>query len=156
MTSIERNAFSGCTSLKLVKLPNGLKRIGYGAFMDTAIESITLPETLETIENHAFKGCQLKTFTIPKCVLKLPWESLPSSLVKLVIPEDFKKFEDYCCPEALKIVYCHAKSPQFAFSFFLNGLCHYNDLEIHVPQGCKSAYENSDWNRDRITIIDDL
>lgn len=51
-------AFSNCTGLKTVSLPNGVKSIGMSAFADCKIlENIQLPENLERIDGSAFYAC---------------------------------------------------------------------------------------------------
>ena len=54
---IEDYAFRNCTSLTSVKLLDGVSYIGYDAFKNTAITSISLPSTLTQIEDNAFGGC---------------------------------------------------------------------------------------------------
>ena len=70
LTDIERSAFSGCSQLSSIKLPNGLKAIRTDAFfMCYQLKEITLPEGLETIEGSAFLYCNsLKTFHVPASV----------------------------------------------------------------------------------------
>ena len=54
--------FSSCSELKTVSLHPGLKTIGVGAFIRTALETVTLPSTVETIKHDAFKNIsQLKS-----------------------------------------------------------------------------------------------
>ncbi|MCR5805585.1 MAG: leucine-rich repeat domain-containing protein, partial [Oscillospiraceae bacterium] len=66
-------AFSGCTSLKSITIPAGVRTIDEAAFEScTALESVTLNEGLEKIDRWAFLGCtSLKTITIPKSVTGL-------------------------------------------------------------------------------------
>ena len=93
ITSIGKNAFSDCTSLKTVVMANSvetikdfafcncewiktiifsnsLKSIGYSSFMFCeAIKSLDLPESIEIIEESAFDFCtDLKTVYIPKSI----------------------------------------------------------------------------------------
>lgn len=54
LKSIGVNAFSGCTSLKSVVLPDGLQTIGYASFSyDTALESVTIPDTVTQVGAYA-------------------------------------------------------------------------------------------------------
>ena len=58
VTSIGNSAFSGCTGLESITLPEGVTSIGYSAFFNcSSLTSITLPENVTNIENEAFKGC---------------------------------------------------------------------------------------------------
>ena len=57
VTEIGKNAFSG-TRLRKVVLPNGLKKIGAGAFAECEkLSSITIPASVTSIEEYAFMSC---------------------------------------------------------------------------------------------------
>lgn len=64
---IDYSAFTGCSTLVELILPNALKEIGVGAFRSCKnLETITLLEGLETIDNSAFGYCSsLKTDKLP-------------------------------------------------------------------------------------------
>lgn len=51
ITSIEENAFEGCTNLTTVILPGSLKHIGRNAFVDCkSLKTTVLPESISAIE----------------------------------------------------------------------------------------------------------
>ena len=60
-------AFSGCTGLTSVTLPDGVTRIEEFAFSDcSGLVSVTLPDSVKIIKEQAFKGCSsLSSITIP-------------------------------------------------------------------------------------------
>lgn len=64
---IGSNAFNGCSSLKSIELPVRLQKIGFNAFYScTGLSSIEIPNSVTTIEGFAFNNCSgLKTITIP-------------------------------------------------------------------------------------------
>ena len=66
-TSIGESAFSGCSGLTSITLPEGVKTIGNSAFAGcSGLTSITLPRTVTSIGNSAFAGCSgLTSITIP-------------------------------------------------------------------------------------------
>lgn len=72
ITTIQSNAFSGCTALTKVELPESLKSIGSGAFENcTSLKNITLPSALKTLSGEAFMGCtELRKIEIPETVTK--------------------------------------------------------------------------------------
>lgn len=54
VTEIQDFAFGSCAKLKKVTFPNGLKKIGEGAFAHTALETLDLPDRLTAIGTGAF------------------------------------------------------------------------------------------------------
>ncbi len=67
---IENRAFSDCTALAEIKLPDGIKYIQEEAFKNcTTLHSMTLPRWLEELESNAFEGCTgLETVVLSKNV----------------------------------------------------------------------------------------
>lgn len=65
--TIPDNCFSGCSSLKVFQMPAAVKSIGFKAFYNTDIESITLPEGIQKIGKEAFY-CQ----HLAEVVMKAP------------------------------------------------------------------------------------
>lgn len=64
VTDIYDCAFEGCTNLKDVHLPKSVNIIGYSAFRDTGIETLTIPCSWVRIDGGAFKYCKhLKSVT---------------------------------------------------------------------------------------------
>jgi len=64
-------AFPSAYPYKHFSVPKGTKVIGYGAFMDSRIETIHLPDGLEVIETWAFQGSKIKSFEMPDSVTKV-------------------------------------------------------------------------------------
>ncbi len=67
VTSIEANAFYGCTGITGVTIPNSVTRIGSGAFAECSnLISATLPNNITIIDDLVFSDCKsLKNITIP-------------------------------------------------------------------------------------------
>ena len=63
-------AFSGCSALKYVRIPEGVVSINAFAFSGcNSLVSIVLPESLRQIGSDAFSGCQkLSVLSIPQNV----------------------------------------------------------------------------------------
>lgn len=59
-------AFSGCSALGAVSLPNGTSVVGYSCFRDSSISSITVPDSVSTIKGAAFYNCyNLSSVALP-------------------------------------------------------------------------------------------
>ena len=91
VTSIGKNAFSGCENLKSITIPEGVTSIGGNAFGGcSSLTSITIPEGVTSIGKYAFDGCEnLKSITIPEGVTSIEDETFQwcSSLMSITIPK---------------------------------------------------------------------
>lgn len=72
LETIVRTAFSD-SGVTTIELPDSLKTIGYGAFMNChGLKSMTIPSGVETIGEDAFLNCRyLKTISIPASVTSI-------------------------------------------------------------------------------------
>ncbi len=62
VTVISLNAFSGCENLASVSFPNGLKEIWDSAFCECiSLRSVSFPDSLKRIGSHAFENCVMFT-----------------------------------------------------------------------------------------------
>ena len=67
VTSIGAGAFSGCIALKNIKVPEGVTSIGGNAFSGCSnLTFITIPQNVISIGDQAFNGCKLRNLLI-KC-----------------------------------------------------------------------------------------
>lgn len=73
VTVISRRAFFGHSSLKEIKLPEGVTEIGRDSFRDcSSLEKIDLPESVKKIGEDAFMGCSsLHEIQLPNSVTKI-------------------------------------------------------------------------------------
>lgn len=99
ITEIPDYAFLGCTSLKKVVLPEGLKKIGVQAFSGcNRLCEIYLPSSLEDIGSNAFAYCsELKEVTFPSSLKHIGHNafSFCTSLRSVWLPDSIAELESY-------------------------------------------------------------
>ena len=65
IAAIGDNAFSSCTSLTSINIPDGIISIGEDAFWGcTSLTSVTIPDSVTSIGDSAFRGCTSLTSVI--------------------------------------------------------------------------------------------
>lgn len=69
---IAEYAFSGCTKLQSVVIPNSLHKISNWAFANSGIRKIMIPESVSEIGDYAFDGCTyLYDVDVPNTVIDI-------------------------------------------------------------------------------------
>ncbi len=114
LRAIDGEAFAGDTLITRIRVPEGVERIGAGAFRDcAALEEITLPVSLADIDETAFDGCvRLKTVrtvcSTPACQWALKrgyavWDALTGQRITPFVHDKRLEDED-AAQDALQIV----------------------------------------------------
>lgn len=70
LTEIGEEAFSGCSAIRSINIPDSVTRIGSLAFSDcSSLASITIPDGVTKISDHTFFRCSaLASITLPDSV----------------------------------------------------------------------------------------
>ena len=99
MTSIGRYAFSGCSGLTSVEIPNNVTTIGDGAFQNcTGLTSVEIPNSVTSISKYAFDGCSgLTSVEIPNSVTSIGESAFSgcSGLTSVTIPNSVTSIGEY-------------------------------------------------------------
>ena len=95
--SIEGYAFSGCTSLTSFTIPESVTSIGTGVFSDcTSLKSVTISNNIKSIPTLTFSGCTaLASVSIPESVTSIRDQAFSSctALTSVSIPESVTSIE---------------------------------------------------------------
>ena len=104
VTAIGNFAFSSCTYLRNVTIPQSVTSIGKGAFLSChKLTNVTIPQSVTSIGGYAFEFCdELTNVTIPEKVEKIEEGTFAScfSLKSITLPAGLTSFQNalFCSP----------------------------------------------------------
>lgn len=159
VTSIGEGAFFHCTSLESVNIPTGVTSIGVGTFNDCqSLSSITIPSGVTSIVDSAFYNCtSLTSITIPNSVTSIDYNAFGGceSLESITIGNGVTSisYGAFGGCDNLQSFTIYATTPPE----LIEGCIEIpNDAPIYVPSASVDAYKAADgWSdfEDRIQAI---
>ena len=159
-------AFQGCYSLKKISIPNTVERIDRLAFSGCYnLKEIAIPNSLTNMVEMSFSGCGITSATIPDGITSIRHHTFSRcpNLSSVVIPSSVKEIEYlafYLCESLTSVTSLSPILPVIITdetygnsAFEESG---YTKATLHVPVGCKAAYEQAPYWKDFLNIMDDI
>ena len=106
VTAIGTSAFSECSNMTSITIPNTVRKIGDSAFYNSGITSISIPDSVREVGYSAFSHCEkLKTVKLSTGMTSTPDFDGCASLTTITIPKGTKSIGSFeGCKSLQKIV----------------------------------------------------
>jgi hypothetical protein len=163
VTSIDYNAFSGCSGLTSITIPSSVASIGSFTFQNcSGLTTITIPSLVTSIGSYAFVNCSaLTSITIPASVTSIGNNAFSNctSLTAITIPSSVTSIGSYAFSGCTKLatVNTYASTPvSLAASTTVFVSVPTTTCVLHVPVGSKGLYQGAAQWQDFTNITEDL
>lgn len=149
VSSIGNYAFSYCTDLTSVTIPNSVTSIGFESFyLCSGLTSIEIPNSVTSIGYEAFCVCSsLTSVTIPNSVTSIEEYAFSecSGLISVTIGSSVTNIRNYAFSycQNLSHVYNNSTTPQTIDENVFNNV-DISACVLHVPDETKEAYKETE------------
>jgi hypothetical protein len=153
--SIGESAFSYCSGLTSIEIPNSVTNIGGYAFSDcSGLTSIDIPNSVTSIKYGAFQGCSsLTSFKIPNSVTSIEDYTFQycSKLTEIIIGNSVSSigYSFSGCRQLNSIISLNPIPPTIEQNTFP-----YSPSTLYVPSGAKSAYSTAEYWKNFRNIVE--
>lgn len=148
---IGNGAFNGMTDLKEAIIPESCTTIGTGLFFGcTNLAKITLPATLKTIPDNTFYQCGFTALELPEGIETIGMMAFAScdKLAELTLPSTLKSLGMMALSDASALTKLTTKATTVpeAGQMAFDGI-DYSNCTLYVPEGKLDAYKNAaEWS----------
>lgn len=152
LTYIGDNAFSSCTSLSSINIPNTTTSIGNHAFYDCNFTNLLIPSNLSYLGNYAFDSCENLNFNIKDKICYLG-NNINLYLIAIK-PQNFENITNAMIQSSTKFIYSQCflgcenliniTLPNNITNIGKYALCYCQNLEkIIIPTSVMNLEENA-------------
>ena len=151
VTSIDNHAFTMCSDLTSITIPNSVTSIGGSAFRGCySLNSIDIPMNVTCIQENTFRDCSgLMSIAIPEGVKSIGWFAFYGcrSLTTITIPNSVTNIDWYAFQNCINLTTVYSKITD-VFDIPINAFdgCEKATL-LYVPKGLSDTYKTTTgWN----------
>jgi len=160
VTSIGDNAFSFCSALNSVKIPESVTSIGVYSFsFCRSLLSVNIPEGVIGMGAMAFFGCdKLRSIIIPGSIKDMTGACLGCNGLEFVtISDGVKKIQStaFLSCKNITSIYVLTKTPP-EIDIYSFDKKNYSNASLNVPTGCKDAYRKAEGWKKFKKILEDV
>ena len=157
VTEIGYKAFSECTGILSVSLPNTIESIGgYAFYACASLTELTIPNSVATIGVFAFDGCSnLQSITLPKTLKTIEYATFAycDNLIYVDIPPSVETISDYAfysCANLTELTLPNSVNRIGTYAF---ARC-INLQSITLPKTLKAIEYATFWHCDNLVYVD--
>ena len=156
VTSIGFAAFSYCSALSSVNIPNSVTSIGFGAFSGCSVlSSVNIPNSVTSIEELTFNDCsELLSITIPNSVISIGRKAFQdcSSLTSINIPNSVTSIGEFEFSLCTSLTYVDIPNSVISIGKGAFGNC-ISLTTVTIPNSVLSIGEMAFYNVDFSVVI---